>query len=713
MTGIRLPLGPAPAGDAGRAILRVPPARMRALGLRPGDTVAVEGVRRTHARVLPASGAPDRLGADPQVVRNAGLDWGAAARVFPQALCGLETVHLRAGQAPAPPGAAALREALTDMTLTAGDRLDLRIDGAAVGLAVVSVSPGAAGLVTRDTRIEMAGPGRTRYAGIGGLDRQIDALLEMVELPLRRPDLFARLGIDPPRGVLFTGPPGSGKTMLARAVAEEGAAAFFHVAGPEIVSKHYGESEKALRQVFEAAATRAPAIVFIDELDAIAPRREGLSGERQVERRIVGQLLTLMDGLAAREGVVVMAATNLPDALDPALRRPGRFDRELVFGPPGPGGRAEILRVHLAGTPLAPGVDLAALAARCHGYVGADLAALAREAGLAALARARAAAPRVEAVSAESLEVTPADLERAFAATRPSVLRADADAAREVRWSDIGGMAELKAALTEAVVWPRSYPEAVRRLGLRPPRGILLAGPPGTGKTLLARALACESGLNFVAARPERLLSHYLGEAERAVADLFARARQSAPALLFFDEIDALAPARGRADAALDRVLAQLLTEMDGLEDNRDLTVIAATNRAEALDPALVRPGRFDLVLSAAAPDAEARAEILAVHCRARACAPDLDLAAIAERTRGWTGAALAGLVAGAARRALVRVAAGSAGTPEDVLLEQADFEAALAGSEAGPATGAGRPPPTAVDPADPPDPQTCTDART
>jgi transitional endoplasmic reticulum ATPase len=679
MSRLSLPLEPAPAGDAGRAVLRVPPDRMRALGLRPGDTVAVEGTRRSHARVLPAAGIADRLGADPQVLRNVGLDWGAAAQVAPRDLPALEAARLRIGPPLAPSRAGALGDALADITLTEGDRLEIRLDGAAHAVAVVGVSPGDAGLVTGDTRIELERAAPARFAGIGGLERQIEALLEMVELPLRRPDLFSHLGIEPPRGVLFTGPPGSGKTMLARAVADAGAASFYHVAGPEIVSKHYGESEKALRQVFEAAAGRAPAIVFIDEIDAIAPRREKLSGERQVERRIVGQLLTLMDGLAARSGVVVMAATNLPDAIDPALRRPGRFDREIVFGPPGPAGREEILRAHLGGTPLSAGVDLAALAARCHGYVGADLAALAREAGLAALARARAGAPTIEAVAADGLEVTPADLERAFAATRPSVLRADAAAARQVSWSDVGGMEGIKTALTEAVIWPRNHPEAVRRLGLRPPRGILLAGAPGTGKTLLARALARESGLNFVPARPERLLSHYLGEAERAVADLFARARQSAPALLFFDEIDAFAPARGRGDAALDRVLAQFLTEIDGLEDNRDLTIIAATNRPEALDPALVRPGRFDLVLTADPPDAAARAEILAVHCRDRACADDLDLTAIARRTGGWTGAALAGLVAAAARHALVRVAAGGSVASAEVTLCQADLEAALA----------------------------------
>ncbi len=680
---ITLPLGPAPASDAGRGILRMPPQAMVRLGLRPGDTVAVSAERTTHARVLPNLAAGEQLGADAGLVRNLGVSWGAAAEIAPARLPDLRQLTLSLDRGPAP-STDDLYLWLQDVTVTEGDRLDIpRSAGASGTLEVRQTQPTPAGRVGPDTRIGLvtepgAEPEAPAYPGIAGLGRQIAAVHEMVELPLNRPELFERLGLDPPRGVLFTGPPGSGKTLLARAVAERTQAAFFHIAGPEIVSKHYGDSEKALREVFDAAERQAPAVIFLDEIDAIAPRRDGLSGEKQVERRIVGQLLALMDGLSRRGRVVVMAATNLPDALDPALRRPGRFDREIAFTAPDAADRAAILALHLAQAPLAPDTDLETVAERCHGYVGADLASLAGEAGLAALARAGAEAGSLAAVDAETLEITQDDLDAGFARTRPSLLRETDLPTAPVRWSDLGGLDAAKAALTEAVIWPATHPAAVRRLGIAPPRGILLVGPPGAGKTMLARALAHESGMNFIPVRPAKLLSQYLGEAERAVHELFRRARLSAPALVFFDEIDTLSPTRGQGEAAIDRVTAQMLTELDGLDDNRGVTVLAATNRPEAIDPALRRPGRFDLVLPIELPDAAARREVLAVHSRDRPLDGRVDLATLAGRTEGWSCAALAAAVDQAARHALSRGLAASAPV-EELALTVEDFDCALA----------------------------------
>ncbi|MEO1678554.1 MAG: AAA family ATPase [Pseudomonadota bacterium] len=673
--GDPLPARPADAGPDGA------PAQPQPTGDARCEMDA-SGEARDAASAAWQAAEARGIGADPAVAANAGARWGMAVEIAPASLPVLDEMRLISD--PAPKGANELATALRDVTLTTGDRLTLTLPGAGtLRLRVAELSPGPAGQVGPETRLRLDPPDLPSYPGIAGLGPQVAAVQEMVDLPLSRPDLFERLGLAPPRGILFTGPPGSGKTLLARALAEHGRAAFFHVAGPEIVSKHYGESEKAIRGVFEAAAARAPAIVFIDEIDAIAPRRESLSGEKQVERRVVAQLLTLLDGLSPRDRVVTIAATNLPDALDPALRRPGRFDREIAFPAPGPEDRAEILALHLARAPLAGDTDLTGLAARAHGYVGADLAALAREAGLAALARAREAAGSTEAVAADRLEIAQADLEAGFARTRPSALRADGTDAAPPRWSDVGGLDSAKAALTEAVIWPLTRPDALARLRLAAPRGILLEGPPGTGKTLLARALAAESGMNFIPVRPARLLSKFLGEAERGLEALFRRARLTAPALLFFDELDALAPRRGRGDATMDRIVAQLLTEMDGLEDNTGIAILAATNRAAAIDPALTRPGRFDLVVSVGLPDEAARADVLAVHLRGRPLEADLDIAAIAAQTDGATPADLAALVTLAARRALARGLGTGVGGDPDFAIHQDDLVQAVAAQAA------------------------------
>lgn len=687
MTPLQLPIRPGPARDAGRAIIRLAPEDLARGGLRPGDIVALTGARTTHVRLLPGRGADGSVAADSVTAENAGAHWGDMLSISAALLPEAAEAHLSVDHSI---GVADLHPVLLDMPLTEGDRclLPARVtDGLGsaqpVDARIVRLVPPGAGQVGPTTKLHLAPatPERPYYPGIAGLDAQIDAVHETIELPLERPDLFERLGLDAPRGVLFTGPPGSGKTLLARALADRTVSSFFHVAGPEIVSKHYGESERALRDVFDAAAQRAPAIIFIDEIDAIAPRREGLSGEKQVERRVVGQLLTLLDGLTQRDRVIIIAATNLPDALDPALRRPGRFDREIAFTPPDAEARRAILRLHLAQAPLAENVDLRSIARRCAGYLGADLAALTREAGLAALARCRAALRDGEDLVAESVFVTNADLETARARTRPSLLRADPSDTAPPSWSDIGGQEAAKAKLTEAVLWPLRHRDAHAELRLAPPRGILLTGAPGTGKTLLVRALATESGMNFIPVRTSNLLSQFLGEAERAIEAVFSRARLAAPALLFFDELDTLAPERGRADAATDRVVAQLLTEMDGLSENIDIVILAATNRPDRIDPALLRPGRFDIVIPVAAPDADGRAEVLEVHTRGRSLSEDVSLEALAAQAEGATPADLASLVTDAARRGLGRWrATGQTDTPE---IAQQDLDGALAAHKA------------------------------
>jgi transitional endoplasmic reticulum ATPase len=651
---------------------------MAHLGLLPGDCVRLTARTSTHARVLPDPAGEQRIATDSIVAANIGAVWGDHATVVPATLPALDRMTLRgrtraAGFGPDPD--------LVGMAVSVGDRLQLA-KGGVPGDAhtVLDLAPAPAGLVHGRTRIDWSEAARATGSlrGVGGLSQQIARVLELVELPLDRPDLFAALGITPPRGLLFVGPPGTGKTLVARAIADRTRATFFEIAATEILSKHYGESEAALRKLFDEAARKAPAILFIDEIDAIAPRREGLSAEKQVERRIVGQLLALMDGLGPRGHVIVIAATNLPDALDPALRRPGRFDREIVFGSPDAADRAEILSVHLAGSPLAADVDLAALALRAHGFTGADLSALAVEGAMAALARATAEAGSPAAVQPEGLAITQADLDAALDRLSPSTLRGVATGDEGPGWDDIGGLDREKAALAQSVIWPISHRALARSLRVELPRGILMAGPPGTGKTMLARALARESGLTMVAVSAGDLLSPHLGEVERAIADLFRRLRASAPCLLFLDEIDALAPRRGSSDAAFDRIVAQLLTELDGLRSAVDLVVVAATNRPEAVDAAIRRAGRLDLILPFGPPDSAARAQIIAVHLRDRPVDPAVDVAGLAARTEGWSGADLAALAGDAARLAFERAVTADAG-PGEVAITGADLTLALA----------------------------------
>jgi transitional endoplasmic reticulum ATPase len=593
---------------------------------------------------------------------------------------------------------------------------------------VVNTNPKGIVQITYNTEIEVLPQAveikeekvpEVTYEDIGGLSDAIQKIREMVELPLKHPELFERLGIEPPKGVLLYGPPGTGKTLLAKAVANEANAHFIAINGPEIMSKFYGESEERLREIFKEAEESAPSIIFIDEVDAIAPKREEVTGE--VEKRVVSQLLTLMDGLKSRGKVIVIAATNRPDALDPALRRPGRFDREIEVGVPDKQGRKEILQIHTRGMPLEPEykrgdvlqaleefrreerfartidkviekvktaknereikealkdnnelfeeirrklIDkmLDELAERTHGFVGADLAALAREAAMNALRRLIQVgkidfeAEHIPKEVLEELKVTKRDFYEALKMIEPSALREVMLEVPNVRWEDIGGLEEVKEILREAVEWPLKYPEAFEALGITPPKGVLLYGPPGTGKTLLAKAVATESEANFIGIRGPEVLSKWVGESEKRIREIFRKARQAAPTVIFIDEIDAIAPMRGTdVNRVTDRLINQLLTEMDGLEENSGVVIIAATNRPDILDPALLRPGRFDRLILVPAPDEKARLEILKVHTRRMPLAEDVNLEEIARKTEGYTGADLAAVVREAAMAAMRR----------------------------------------------------------
>jgi len=538
--------------------------------------------------------------------------------------------------------------------------------GNPIRLRVISTTPSQIVYVTETTEIAVrlepvrgapAGVPRVTWEDIGDLEEVKEKIREIVELPLKHPELFERLGIEPPKGILLYGPPGVGKTLLAKALANETGAYFIAINGPEIMSKYYGESEQKLRQIFEEAKKSAPAIIFIDEIDAIAPKREEVVGE--VEKRVVAQLLALMDGLEERGKVIVIGATNRPDALDPALRRPGRFDREIEVPPPDKRARREILSVHTRNVPLAEDVDLDKLAEMTYGYTGADLAALVKETAMNALRRflkehAIDLDKPIPSELLQKLKVTMADFYKAMKNVAPSLMREVLIEVPEVRWDDIGGLDLVKQQLREAVEWPIKYPHIFEHMGIRPPKGILLYGPPGCGKTLLAKAAATESGANFIAVKGPEILSKWVGESEKAIREIFKRARKAAPAIIFFDEIDAIAPVRGHdVSGVTDRIVNQMLTEMDGIEALRGVVVIGATNRPDLLDPALLRPGRFDRVIYVPPPDTKARYEILKIHTRKIPLAEDVSLVELAKITEGYSGADLEALVREAVMLAL------------------------------------------------------------
>ena len=661
--GVKARVAETRPGEAGRGLARLSPELAQELGVEAGDVVVIEGKqKRTAARAWPA--LPEDRGRG--VVRidgitrhNAGVGTDDAVTLRKARSVPAQSVAL----APTEPlrivgGEEFLKHALEDRVLSLGDVIPLAIMGRRVDLVVVSMRPSAEpALMARETELtleeeprEVEAPAAgVRYEDIGGLGDELTRIREMIELPLKHPEIFERLGVEAPKGVLLHGPPGTGKTLIAKAVANESGASFFHIGGPEVMSKYYGESEERLRQTFEQASEKAPSVVFIDEIDSIAPKREEVSGE--VERRVVAQLLSLMDGLKARGRVIVIGATNRPDALDPALRRPGRFDREIVIGVPDREGRLEVLQIHTRGMPLAEDVDLERLADQAHGFVGADLEALAKEAAMRAVRRVL---PELDLEAAElpgevleRLVVTMEDFTSAFREMEPSALREVLVQTPDVRWDQVGGAEEAKRELRQAVEWPLKYRELYRHMRTRPPKGILMHGPPGTGKTLLAKAVATEANANFLAVKGPEFLSKWVGESEKAVRDVFRKAREAAPSIVFFDEVDSIVPRRGgHGDSGVtERIVSALLNELDGIEPLHGVIVIAATNRPDIIDPALLRPGRFDRVVEVPPPDQRAREDILGIHARGRPLGEDVDLRALAQETDGLTGAQLEALV--------------------------------------------------------------------
>ncbi|MEM3411966.1 MAG: CDC48 family AAA ATPase [archaeon] len=657
--------------DIGRGIVRLDTASREHLNVRSGEIVVVEGKKKTAVIVwqsYPQDEGKGIIRMDGILRQNAGVGVGDKVKVYKLSEIKEASKIILAPTQPMrfqSEFAEWVKQRLIQRPVTAGDLILLPFFGSPLFFKVVNTSPKGFCQIVESTNVvlkeepvpEIEGVSKIRYEDIGGLKDQVIKVREMIELPLRHPELFTKLGIEPPKGVLLYGPPGTGKTLLAKAVANESEANFYSIQGPEIISKFVGEAEERLREIFKKAQETAPSIIFIDEIDSIAPKREEVVGE--VEKRVVAQLLTLMDGLQSRGKVIVIGATNRPNALDPALRRPGRFDREIELPVPDKQGRKEILQIHTRGMPLAEDVNLDELAANTHGFVGADLAALAREAAMKTLRRIL---PKInleeETIPVEvldSLKVTQEDFENALKEIQPSALREVLVEIPNVRWSDIGGLENVKKELIEAVEWPLKYPEMFKRMGITPPKGILLYGPPGTGKTLLAKAVANESEANFISVKGPEIFSKWVGESEKAIREIFRKARQAAPCIIFFDELDAIAPRRGGefGSHVYEQVVNQLLTELDGLEELRNVVVIAATNRPDLVDPALLRPGRFDKLLQVPPPDKETLKKIFEVHLRKVPISKDVDINKLVEMADKYSGADVAAVVREAALNAL------------------------------------------------------------
>lgn len=659
---VKLKVAEAGPKDVGRGIARIDPEVMEKLDIADsGEVVLLKGKRETVAKIMPTF--PElrgrgivqidgiirenaQVGIDEQVkLAKVKIEEAKKVTLSPLTLTGAAITD-----------SAYLSRQLSAIPVTAGDRVQTTFLGARKqDFRVVDTLPPGAVLLTPQTTISITGEGQAQeakltYEDIGGLGDQVKRIREMIELPLRFPQVFARLGIDPPKGVLLHGPPGCGKTLIAKVIANETDAYFLQLSGPEIMHKFYGESEAHLRSVFEEAEKNAPSILFLDELDAIAPKREELGGEKQVERRVVAQLLALMDGLEERGHVIIIGATNLPNILDPALRRPGRFDREIVIPIPDKNGRREILTIHTRGMPFSDNVDLERLAFLTHGFVGADLAALAREAAMYAIRRLMPKIDFEREVIPEdallSLEVTMDDFLNALREIEPSAIREVFTEIPEIGFSEIGGLDDIKKILSETIRDPLYHPEVYAKANTKPAKGILLIGEPGTGKTLITKAIAKEAEVNFIAVSGPELLSKYIGESERGVREVFKKARQAAPCILFFDEIEALVPKRGKimADQVTERVVSQFLTEMDGIEELKGVMVLASTNRADLIDPALLRPGRFDFVLELPAPDLNARSEIFKIHTKGKPLGKDINLGSLAKQTEGLVGAEIASI---------------------------------------------------------------------
>jgi transitional endoplasmic reticulum ATPase len=678
----------------GRGMALVDPKVMEELDLSTGDVIEISGKKKSYALLW--SSQPDDYGKkliridgytrnnigtgidDAVTIRKVTVKKGAQVILAPTeelSIVGLEE-HLP--------------ELLEGRVITKGDILTLNIMGRRIGFAVIDISP-SDGPSLIDSRTEFVigavpksaakGVPRISYEDIGGLKNEVQKVREMIELPLRHPEIFERIGIEAPKGVLLHGPPGTGKTLLAKAVASETNANFYSIGGPEIMSKFYGESEERLREVFKEAEENAPSIIFIDEIDSIAPKREEVSGD--VEKRVVSQLLTLMDGISSRGKIVVIGATNRPNALDPALRRPGRFDREIEIGIPDEQGRLDILLIHTRGMPLTDDVDLQSIARITHGFVGADLEALSKEAAMRSLRRIlpeiNLEQPKIPAEILNKIKVTKQDFDEALRDVQPSAMREVLVQKPNVSWDEIGGLQQVKEELAEAIEWPLRHADLFAQADVNPPKGILLYGPPGTGKTMIAKAVAATSEANFISIKGPELISKWVGESEKGVREVFRKARQAAPCVVFFDELDAIAPTRGGFEGdshVTERVISQMLTELDGLEDLKGVVVIGATNRPDIIDEALLRPGRFDRILEVPVPDKEARKQIFQIHTKKKPLDSDVDLGKLVEMTENMTGADIAAIVNAAAMSAIKEHVRQKDSTKLEISMRH--FEAAL-----------------------------------
>jgi transitional endoplasmic reticulum ATPase len=700
MNEVQLEVAKAYPNDSGRGIARLDPDTLLHLKLSPGDIIEIEGGDTTAAKVWRADRQDwntDTVRIDGFTRQNADVSIGERVEIRkaePEkadklVLAPPEDASVQFGS----DAAGMVKRQILKRPVVERDIVPvmsstnhpfMRSPGQAIPLIAVETQPENVALVTEDTEVELreepisgfekTGGGIT-YEDIGGLSNEIQRVREMVELPMKHPQIFQKLGIEPPQGVLLHGPPGTGKTLLAKAVANETSASFFSIAGPEIISKYYGESEQQLREIFEDATEESPSIIFIDELDSIAPKREDVTGE--VERRVVAQLLTMMDGLESRGQVIVIAATNRVDSVDPALRRPGRFDREIEIGVPDERGREEILQIHTRGMPLSDDVNLADLADETHGFVGADIESLTKESAMKALRR------YLPEIDLDREEVPPSLIDRmiikredfngALNEVDPSAMREVLVELPKISWDDVGGLDNAKGEVKESVEWPLSNPERFSRLGIEPPAGVLLYGPPGTGKTLMAKAVANETNANFISVRGPQLLSKWVGESEKAIRQTFKKARQVSPTVIFFDELDSLAPSRGgeAGSNVSERVVNQLLTELDGLEDMKNVMVIGATNRPDMIDPALIRSGRFDRLVMVGQPGVEGREQILGIHTQDTPLAADVSLREMAEITEGYVGSDIESIAREAAIHAL-------RDDPEAETVQMRHFRAAL-----------------------------------
>ncbi|ABQ27015.1 CDC48 family AAA ATPase [Geotalea uraniireducens] len=693
MSEISLKVTEALPKDVGRGIARIDPEVLTKLEVEIGDVVEITGKKPTVARVMPVFRdlrGKGLIQVDGLTRSNASTAIGEKVHIKKVACKAANKVVL----SPVVTGMAGrdskfVGRLLEGLPIVSGDRVRATVFGSRYqDFTVADTIPTGAVMINPQTLIRIEEKGakltkaRVSYEDIGGLGKGIQKVREMIELPLRHPQIFEKLGIDPPKGLLLHGPPGTGKTLIARAVANETNASFYSVSGPEIIHKFYGESEAKLRNLFEEARKNAPSIIFLDEIDAIAPKREQVTGE--VEKRVVAQLLALMDGLAERGQVIVIGATNIPNALDQALRRPGRFDRELEIGIPDVNGRMEILDIHTRGMPLTDDVNLLKLAQVTHGFVGADLEALCREAAMNSIRRI---IPKIEFELEQipyellqELNVTMEDFMRAQGEIEPTAMREFFVDIPNVTWDEVGGLQNVKKELNEAVVWPLVHADLYEFAKVKPPKGILLYGPPGTGKTLLAKALATESKVNFISIKGPALMSKYVGESERSIREVFKRARQSAPCILFFDEMDAIAPARGGGGDShvSERVISQLLTEIDGTEELKGVFILGATNRKDIIDPALLRPGRIDILVEIPPPGEDARLEIFKVHTRGKPLLKDVDLKSIAAETEGLVGADIEFLCRKATIIAICEFVEKGADDPKTLKISAAHFQEAM-----------------------------------